>query len=244
MAPEFSSSLAGARVLVVEDDPRIAKQLQLVLAKDGASSESAMQLSAALEWVRVGSFDAALVDLGLPDGDGEDVIRALRQAAEPTASVVLTGHADPTRARKVLLAGAVDYLLKPLDPAPVLRALARAVRASRNARATVARLRVHAPRGASSPGILVRCSKSKRTPEMITSHPGVSRRLRLDELLADPRLSPRQAEVLRLLAEGMTNEAIAARLAISVAGVKFHLARIYKRTGLSRHTLLPRLAKG
>ncbi|MCC7384571.1 MAG: helix-turn-helix transcriptional regulator [Deltaproteobacteria bacterium] len=66
----------------------------------------------------------------------------------------------------------------------------------------------------------------------------------MEHILQDLSLTGRQAEVLRLLATGATNETIAKTLRISLSGVKFHLGRAYRRTGLSRRALLHRLARG
>jgi two-component system KDP operon response regulator KdpE len=57
-----------------------------------------------------------ILDLGLPDADGVDVIRKLRQLPEPPAVVVVTGHTDAGRRKTAIEAGASACLLKPTDP--------------------------------------------------------------------------------------------------------------------------------
>ena len=72
-----------------------------------------------LQVARRTEFDAILVDLHLPDGSGEDVVRALR--ADPstgsTPVIVLTADATPARRDALLAMGAAAYLTKPLDAA-------------------------------------------------------------------------------------------------------------------------------
>ncbi|MCC7384570.1 MAG: response regulator [Deltaproteobacteria bacterium] len=127
-------------MLVVEDDSRLVRRLCAMLSDAGVLTEVCLQLTPALARAATGGFDAALVDLGLPDGDGEQLVRALQEGMFPTASVVLSCNADMTRARSALRGGAIDYLLKPTDYETVRGALSRAVRVSRNSRAALARL--------------------------------------------------------------------------------------------------------
>jgi two-component system KDP operon response regulator KdpE len=108
-----------ARILVVEDEPDIRRFARLTLESEGHEVFEAPTLQRGL--IEAGSRrpDLAIVDLGLPDGDGVDLIRDLRTWS--TAPVIVlsarSGEADKVAA---LDAGADDYLVKPFGAAELL----------------------------------------------------------------------------------------------------------------------------
>ena len=107
------------RILVVEDEPHIRRFVRMTLESQGHEVHEATTLQRGL--VEAGSRrpDLAIVDLGLPDGDGVDLIRDLRTWS--TAAVIVlsarSGEADKVAA---LDAGADDYLVKPFGAAELL----------------------------------------------------------------------------------------------------------------------------
>ena len=103
------------RVLVVEDDPRIVSFLDKGLTAEGHSvtvATSAPEADAALEMFGK-ELDLVLLDLGLPAGDGEDVLRRLRRRSCAVPVIVLTARAEVADRVRGLDAGANDYLTKP-----------------------------------------------------------------------------------------------------------------------------------
>ena len=100
------------RLLLVEDEDAIARPLSLLLVGEGWQVDRCAGVGAALEKLEQVYFDAAVIDLGLPDGDGLTVCRAARGAGQP-AIVVLTARADEASAVASLDAGADDYIIKP-----------------------------------------------------------------------------------------------------------------------------------
>ena len=103
------------RVLLVEDEPSNAELVREMLGADMRNTfefTDAWCLSDALAKLSGASFQAILLDLGLPDGDGLDVIRSVRAAAGETPILVLTGLSDAQMSAQVLGAGANDYLGK------------------------------------------------------------------------------------------------------------------------------------
>ena len=108
-----------ARILVVEDEPDIRRFVRMTLESQGHEVHEAPTLQRGL--IEAGSRrpDLAIVDLGLPDGDGVDLIRDLRTWS--TAAVIVlsarSGEADKVAA---LDAGADDYLVKPFGAAELL----------------------------------------------------------------------------------------------------------------------------
>ena len=112
----------GPLILVVEDNPHAADLLTTYLTRGGYSVEVANQGSSALELARRLRPDAITLDLLLPEVDGWDVLAALKHDPE-TADipvVVVTVVDSPARGRAL---GAVDYLVKPVDPRTLLDCL-------------------------------------------------------------------------------------------------------------------------
>ena len=103
------------RVLVVEDDPRIVSFLDKGLTAEGHSvtcATTAPEAEAALD--NYGdNVDLVLLDLGLPSGDGEDILRRLRRRGSTVPVIVLTARAEVADRVRGLDAGANDYLAKP-----------------------------------------------------------------------------------------------------------------------------------
>jgi two-component system copper resistance phosphate regulon response regulator CusR len=101
------------RVLIVEDEARIASFLVKGLSSCGYGVEHVDTGTEALARVRDGgAYGLVLLDLGLPDMDGLDVLRALRETGPALPVIVLTSH-GADRAKGLEL-GADDYFVKPL----------------------------------------------------------------------------------------------------------------------------------
>lgn len=122
------------RVLVLEDDPRIADGLAAHLGRHGHAVDTAATLAAGWAALAAEPFDLLLLDLGLPDGDGSTLLARLRAAAagglpDPHTPVLVMTARDQVPARIAALdGGADDYVTKPFDPdelAARMRALRR-----------------------------------------------------------------------------------------------------------------------
>ncbi|MCU1351746.1 MAG: two component transcriptional regulator, winged helix family [Acidimicrobiales bacterium] len=101
------------RVLLVEDDPEITKLVRIALTRDAHVVESAASASEGLWYATEFAFDVVILDRDLPDGDGLDVCRALRDGGSWVPVLVVTGRADVSDRVEGLNAGADDYLAKP-----------------------------------------------------------------------------------------------------------------------------------
>jgi PAS domain S-box-containing protein len=114
-------------VLVVEDNQDLVIGLQDMLHHDGYAVTVAGTVAGAIELVRAHYFNAILLDLGLPDGDGLDVLRETRRL-DPSLPVVIV-TADISRDRTVgsLMEGAFAYLTKPYDREELRHTLRRAI---------------------------------------------------------------------------------------------------------------------
>jgi DNA-binding response OmpR family regulator len=101
------------RLLVVEDEPRIVEVLTSALAKAAFAVDAACSAAHAEEMLSSVVYDAAILDLGLPDGDGLGVIAAARAAGNATPILILTARDAVEDRVRGLDAGADDYLVKP-----------------------------------------------------------------------------------------------------------------------------------
>jgi two-component system, OmpR family, KDP operon response regulator KdpE len=115
------------RVLVVDDDPQILRALRINLTAHGYEVLLAADGAAALRAAADGHPDVVLLDLGLPDLDGVEVIEGLR-GWTGVPIIVLTARAGGTEAVRALDAGADDYVTKPFGMAELLARLRAAVR--------------------------------------------------------------------------------------------------------------------
>ena len=115
------------RLLLVEDDPMIGASVQKGLRQDGFSVDWVRDGSSAEAALRANTYDAVLLDLGLPGTSGEVLLKGLRRAGNPVPVLVITAR-DAVSDRITLLdSGADDYIVKPFD----LDELAARIRAVR-----------------------------------------------------------------------------------------------------------------
>ena len=113
------------RVLVIEDDAMVARVVARALEQAEYAVDVMDSVTTGAERALREPYDAILLDLQLPDGDGLDVVRALRGAGNTTPVLIMTGRGDDEHIVRGLDAGADDYLLKPVG-AEVLKARVRA----------------------------------------------------------------------------------------------------------------------
>jgi FixJ family two-component response regulator len=116
---------AALSVLIVEDDLDTRANLRDILELDDYRVDEAATVAEALrgrDWSR---YLAILLDRRLPDGTAADLLSRLRRLAPSSAVIVVTGHADVGGAIEALRQGAVDYLLKPIDPSELRARLGR-----------------------------------------------------------------------------------------------------------------------
>ena len=103
------------RILVVEDEPAVARGVRDALGFNGCSVEVAVDGEAGYRLARDGSFDMVILDLMLPRMDGLDVLRRLRQESVTTPVLILTARGQESDRVKGLELGADDYVVKPFS---------------------------------------------------------------------------------------------------------------------------------
>ncbi len=102
-----------SRILIAEDEPRIASFIQKGLRSNGYVTAVVSDGNAALAAARSGDFDLLVLDLGLPGRDGYAVLQALRRARSPIPVVVVTARDTIEDTVATLEGGADDYIAKP-----------------------------------------------------------------------------------------------------------------------------------
>jgi two-component system NarL family response regulator len=153
--------------------------------------------------------DVILMDVRMPGGGGIEATRRISELVPGTRVLMLTVSDDPDDLLDAVKAGAAGYLLKEVTSTEV----ANAVRA------------VHAGSSPLSPALADKLMAEFMSLEQ-----------RADETPTPPKLAPRELEVLRLLAQGLTNRAIAEHLGISPNTVKNHVGNILEKLHLHSRT--------
>lgn len=116
-----------SRILCIDDEPAILRLLAVVLARNGHEVVPATDGRSALAALHAGSIDAVLLDLGLPDRDGLELLTAIR-AVGPVPVIVVSARRDVEEKVAALDLGATDYVTKPFDGDELLARLRVALR--------------------------------------------------------------------------------------------------------------------
>jgi signal transduction histidine kinase len=115
-----------AHVLIVDDDEALADNLAEIVQTTGAKTTIVGDGRSALARVEETDFDVALIDVGLPDGDGIALMDRLRARAPFTLAVLVTGNATLEGAMSAVRSGAFAYVLKPFSPPALIETVQRA----------------------------------------------------------------------------------------------------------------------
>ena len=209
--PSTTSQTPGEPVTVIVADDQSAVREGLVLllgtlpgivvAGEAGDGDAAVDLVAAVR------PQVALMDLNMPGCDGVAATRRITAGHPGTRVVVLTTYADDESIIGALQAGALGYLTKDATRAEIGRAVV----------AAAAGQAVLDP--AVQQKLLAAAARAPVSPESAGASPG------------DSELTPREADVLRLIAAGQSNREIARTLFVSEATVKTHVNRIFAKTG-------------
>src|SRR5258705_9771163 len=115
MFKEISVPNKDARILVVDDEPLMADSLRQNLAEEGFTVDTAGTGAEAIELFDRGGHQLAICDLQLPDMDGLEVLRHMKDAQPATEVIVVTGYGTVARAVEATKAGAFYFVEKPFD---------------------------------------------------------------------------------------------------------------------------------
>ena len=114
LKPTSRRPLHGLMVLLVEDSLTTGEAERLMCITSGARLRRADCMTSARRHLRIYRPDVAIVDMGLPDGDGAELIAELAQA-NPRTQTIIGLYADPSRATAAMEAGADSFIEKPLN---------------------------------------------------------------------------------------------------------------------------------
>lgn len=103
------------KILIIEDDQILAKNLKEVLVKDGFAVDVAFSKDGGLMEIEVNEYDCVVLDINLPDGSGFDLLKELRQSENQTPVIIVTARGEVEDRVKGLNLGADDYVPKPID---------------------------------------------------------------------------------------------------------------------------------
>jgi DNA-binding NtrC family response regulator len=115
-------------ILVMDDELSVAKGLEMILTEEGYEVDLAMTGRDALEVFGKKEIDLLVADLRLPDIDGMDVVRAVKEERPQTGVVVITGYASVNSAVESMRWGAFDYLSKPFTEDQIKTSVGEALR--------------------------------------------------------------------------------------------------------------------
>src|ERR1700730_3082784 len=105
------------RILVVDDEPNVRLNYRITLDVEGYEVKEASGAKEAIELLHEQLFDLAILDLRMPDTDGLELLRLIREEGVPAPSVITTAYFDVPKAVRAMKLGAIDFLQKPLRPA-------------------------------------------------------------------------------------------------------------------------------
>jgi RNA polymerase sigma factor (sigma-70 family) len=210
VAPETRRGKAVG-ILIVDDHPVVREGLRaLVRARDMQVVGEAAGGQEAVELARRLRPDVVLMDIRLPDMDGFAATAAIKQELPRTAVIMVTSYESREYLERALEVGASGYVLKGMPREAYLEAI-RTVRAG----GSIIEARM-----------LAQLVRQQRPPEEPADE--------LSQALAS--LSPREREVLRLIARGLTNKEIAQQIHYSLGTVKNVVRRIIDKLGVSDRT--------
>jgi DNA-binding NarL/FixJ family response regulator len=195
--------------VIVADDQAIVREGLMTLLQATPGIEPVADAADGGEVIKLAARhrpDVILMDLRMPNVDGVQATREIRAAQPDTEIVVLTTYADEASILDALRAGARGYLTKDAG----IQEIARAVHAA-----------------AAHQSLLDPVVQAKLLEAVGGGTPAPARASRP---LPD-ELTPREAEVLSLIAQGLSNREIAARLVVSEATVKTHINHVFAKIG-------------
>ncbi|VVE71126.1 DNA-binding response regulator [Pandoraea anapnoica] len=215
-------------LLLVEDDPGMQIRMRAILHSLGYADD-AVQVAGSLAQARAvladEPFALVLIDVGLPDGSGIDLISELHARDPALPILVISAWSTEQIIVGALQRGATGYLLKEREDAEIALSIRSALRGGAPIDPFVARHIL---------GLVALAPGGSRIPVPPSGTGSGLAAARMSDVPS--MLSPREVEILGLVAKGMTNREIAALLSISSLTVACHIKNIYKKLAVNSRT--------
>src|SRR5215472_3392296 len=119
--------MASKRILIVDDEENIGRSLRMILEREGYAVNFCRSVAEFTKHPDAGRADAYLLDMKLPDGNGIDLLKVVRQNGTTSPAIMISGHGTIADAVEATRAGAFDFLEKPLSRDRVLVAVKNAM---------------------------------------------------------------------------------------------------------------------
>ena len=206
----------NVRVLLVDDHHLVIEGLRAVLSTD-SSIEVVGEARTGREAIRAVELlkpDIVLMDIRMDDMDGINATRHVKQVAPQTSVIMLTMYENPEYLFDAVKAGASGYVLKDVAGPDLLEAIHTVVEG----------------------GSLLNQEVVGKFLRQLAADAQTAPAAPLAAGVGPERLTPRELEVLQLIAAGLSNKEIGARLSVSVATVKTHLEHILQKLQVSDRT--------
>jgi len=206
-------------LMLVDDHPMWRETLRKVLEHSGAGSvvAEAGDGAEAIETARRVRPDVVIMDISLPDVDGIEATRAIVAGDPEVRILALSSSDEPSQVIATIRAGAAGYLLKTVSADELADAVGRIHRGEAVLPATLSDI-VFAE--------LRRAGSGEPSPDPEPAHPETTGKRAL------ARLTPRERDVLALIAEGRSNRAIGERLFLGQKSVEAYVRNIYTKLDL------------
>jgi DNA-binding NarL/FixJ family response regulator len=223
-SPDAASTDAPLRLLIVDDQPLIRRGLALMLASE-AGIEVVGQAADGLEAIALATAllpDVVVMDLQMPRASGVVATREITRQLSATRVVVLTTYDDDERVFEAIRAGAHAYLLKDATEQEVLDTVRAVHRGESRLSPTIARKVMEQFRAISLKAGL---------PPTATAEPATDPAHSSNAIGTEPRepLTDREARILELVAQGLSNKQIAAAVFLAEGTVKNYVSRIMEK---------------
>ncbi len=221
------------RVLLADDHDILRQGLQLLLETQqdieviGEARTGREAIALALRF----KPDVAIVDITMPDLDGLEACQHIRNQQPTTQVLILTMHESEEYFLQALRMGAAGYLVKKAAPTDLIAAVRTVAHGGAYLYPGLAKALV---RAYLAPAKHATSSVAPEVPQHIAESTKLAQTLRV--------LTPREMEVLKLVAEGYTNQEIADRLVLSIKTVQAHRANVMEKLELHDVTHLVRFA--
>ena len=205
-------------VLVVEDEEIIQLRLRKILTDLGYANDVllfAKNVKEAFAFLEQQPISLALIDLGLPDGNGIEIIEKIRVSDSNALILVISAWSTQESLFGAIKAGATGYVLKERDDAEVLLSIRSILRGGAPIDPFIAREILRQIATSEHEDAVIAPQSSEAEPSLLTA---------------------REKEILNLVAQGLSNREIAEQLFVSRYTVESHIKHIYRKLSVTKRT--------